>query len=58
MKFTCTINMDNAAFGDAPEFELTDILTKIIHKIRDGYVEGFNLDTNGNKVGKWEIETD
>ena len=55
MKFTCTIKMDNAAFGDEPEYELALILRHIADKAEEGYIVGPVIDTNGNTVGKWEV---
>ena len=61
MKFTMTIDMDNDAFGQYPESELGEILEKTARKIiRQGaHVGDWDLfDTNGNRVGCFEIECD
>ena len=61
MKFTLTMNMDNAAFTESgyPEVETARILRKL-----SGQVAGINLepgdgfplmDANGNKVGTAEV---
>lgn len=62
MKFTLTINMDNAAFGDWPAPELRRILRNAAdqvhvdpHDTRVGANEGSLRDINGNTVGRWEI---
>jgi hypothetical protein len=57
MDFKCTINMDNAAFGEAPEFELVRLLDVITGRLKSGYTEGVLMDANGNKVGRWDITT-
>jgi len=56
MKFNCTIKMDNAAFDNEPGNELALILRIIAGKAEEGYIEGPVRDTNGNKVGKWEVK--
>lgn len=53
MNFTCTINMDNAAFEDPRE--LGRLLTKITAKVADGHTSGKCMDINGTSVGTWEI---
>jgi len=59
MKFDCIINMDNDAFANDQHLELSRILNKIA---RDFYefecVERTKTiwDTNGNKIGTWEIK--
>ena len=58
MKFKAEFEMDNAAFEDNP-FEVSDLLIRIGDKI--GQVgtyktdKGLINDTNGNKIGSWEI---
>ena len=58
MKFTLTIDCDNAAFSRHQEAEVSRILRTVRDKITDGLVSGSLLDYNGNKVGKFEFETD
>jgi len=59
MIFDCIINMDNDAFANDQHLELSRILNKIA---RDFYefecVERTKTiwDTNGNKIGTWEIK--
>ena len=60
MKATLTIQMDTAAFGDAPELELAEILLKLQRKVRvmplySGLTEKL-IDTHGNTVGSLTIE--
>jgi hypothetical protein len=58
MKFTCEIEMDNAAFEDAPATELARIMRKIVDYVKQGS-EGDDLrDINGNKVGRFAIMGD
>lgn len=54
MRFTCKIEMDNAAFEDNP-YELAEMLQKISAKTLIGHTEGKVLDTNGATVGSWRI---
>lgn len=50
--------MDNAAFTDYPEGEVKRILSEVTYEVENGQTYGVIMDYNGNKVGKWEIETD
>ena len=61
MRFKLTINMDNAAFEDNGRGgELSEILHKLADRLESesfddgGDFEGVN-DSNGNRVGRWEI---
>ena len=57
MRFTCEIDMDNAAFDDTPATELARILEAIAERARDdGQTEDRVHDYNGNTVGQWEIK--
>lgn len=60
--FTCTIELDNAAFHEDP-YELRHLVEKTALKVgsyfplTDGLqVHSVILDTNGNRVGSWRIE--
>ena len=55
MEFNLRFNMDNAAFSDYPEGEISSILRKVIKQVNDGNEDGQIRDTNGNKVGEWDI---
>jgi hypothetical protein len=60
MKFTLEINCDNAAFeGDSIGYEISRILRKLVAKFEfarlEAADEGVVMDTNGNKVGFWEL---
>ena len=55
MEFNLKFSMDNAAFSDYPEGEISSILRKVIKQVDDGNEDGRIGDTNGNKVGKWEV---
>ena len=58
MKATIQIQMDNAAFTDAPASELARILRELAERIEnDGQDECPLRDFNGNKVGQFKIET-
>ena len=56
MTFTCTIKMDNDAFGEGPATELGRILRQLADNIeKDGDINGSLSDINGNTVGVFEI---
>lgn len=58
MRFTLSVEMDNAAFGDDPRdrrIELLKITGAACAKIEDGCTQGGCRDSNGNLVGGWEI---
>lgn len=63
MKFTMTIESEGAAFTDDPAEELgqtlqkvsSQALRKISHLVEAGLAEGVVRDTNGNRVGTWQI---
>ena len=52
MKFTCEIDMDNAAFEDP--HELARLLARITRASRNTTGASV-IDSNGNKVGSWSI---
>jgi len=58
MEFTLSIKMDNAAFIDGPD-ELPNILHGLANRVEDlnpdEISSGSITDSNGNKVGRWEI---
>ncbi len=59
MKFTLTIESDNAAMVDNTHGEVARILEETARKIREGeYWSGRVRDTNGNTVGSFELETE
>jgi hypothetical protein len=52
-KFKLEIKMDNAAFGDSPELELSRILSELSLDVAEDQREEYNIrDENGNTVGK------
>jgi len=59
--FTLTFKTDNAAFGDgegnplAREAEIASILARIASQVRDGVRSRGVSDSNGNRIGQWEI---
>lgn len=55
MKFTCEINMDNAAFEDDPDAQLSWVLQGIRAAVLRGERESGVVDYNGNTVGSWSI---
>jgi hypothetical protein len=56
MKFSISVNMDNAAFED--EQELVTILKGVIKDYQNGNTGKQLFDSNGNKVGQWVIDGD
>jgi hypothetical protein len=55
MKFTCEIDMDNAAFEDAPDAELSSLLKVVSYSVNQGHRDGEIRDKNGNTVGKFAV---
>jgi hypothetical protein len=56
--FTLTIETDNDAFGQTPDFKVAQLrrsLQRISERLFMGDTEGKVLDTNGNTVGRWEL---
>ena len=59
MRFTLTIDLDNAAFDDAPMTELARILRRLAARAERGEdVTGALWDANGNRVGGSNFETE
>ena len=55
--FTLQIDMNNEAFADGNHVdELREIFAKIADKLESGIIEGYVFDTNGNKVGRFNME--
>ena len=58
--FKVEINTNNAAFGEdrfEKQAELKRLLEKIIAELDLGFVDKAPImDSNGNKVGYWELE--
>jgi hypothetical protein len=56
MKFTLTIDTDNAAFDDGNlTLEVSAILEEAAKRVYDGSTEGSLLDGNGNTVGAFSL---
>jgi hypothetical protein len=55
MRFTLTLECDNAAFDDSPVTEVARILDQTAEALCSGYLEGTCLDVNGNDVGDWRF---
>ena len=61
MKLTIEINMDNDAYATNERManaELTENLMLIINKMSWGDTTGVVFDSNGNKTGYWDIDTE
>jgi len=59
MQFKCNIDMDNDAFAHDPHYELSKLIKTIAHDVDDFVcVERTKTirDSNGNKIGTWEIK--
>lgn len=59
MIFRLFVHTDNAAFGDAPQWELARILRKVADRVEAG--EDIShyltiLDVNGNDVGRFALK--
>lgn len=55
---TITIDTDNAAFEDQPEYEVARILRELANGIEKGYIDDNSSirDRNGNTVGQLTTE--
>ena len=53
---TLTITMDNAAFEPIPRLEVIRILEQASGKLANGNTSFPLYDSNGNKVGKFEVQ--
>lgn len=58
MRFTLTIDCDNAAFEDDPSVEVARILADASRYVSAGYSSQPTRDSNGNTVGAWGFEGD
>ena len=58
MEFKLNINMDNAAFGEFPEYELSRLLKVCATEVENGMHAAGVVDYNGNRVGEFEIVQD
>lgn len=60
--FTLTIETENAAFDGYVKDEVIGILTRVIEdlsfNIRGDNDTGLCRDSNGNRVGQWELTTE
>jgi len=50
--------MDNETFTLWPEREIKKCLDNVKYSVNNGLVYGTIIDSNGNKIGKWEIITE
>lgn len=56
MKFTLTIECDNAAFEDSRNDEIARILRAAARRLEQGGIGTSLHDANGNKVGTMQLE--
>lgn len=56
MTFKLEFNTDNAAFDEGPHTESAGILKAVAQKVILGMRAGHIHDTNGNKIGRWELD--
>ena len=56
VKFNVSLDSSNAAFQDGVITEITRILDGIVDKMWNGQEGGPVRDSNGNKVGEWNVE--
>lgn len=55
IRFTLTVESDDDALFSDPFGETEKLLLKTLAAIKDERVAGFLHDTNGNRVGQWEL---
>lgn len=58
MRFSLTIESNNAAMVDDTVGELVILLDRTARDLRDDRTSGTLLDVNGNSVGTWDLTTD
>lgn len=58
MRFAVKLESESEAMELAPIAETGIILSRIIHRLEEGYLGGSCLDSNGNTVGEWKLEGD
>lgn len=56
MRYVLTVDMNNAAFEEAPSFELGCLLRHAAQRAQNGETHGTLRDSNGNTVGRFAIE--
>lgn len=56
MSFLLEFDTDNAAFDETPSLEVVAIMKRVTNKIAMGLRDGPIHDTNGNKIGRWELD--
>lgn len=56
--FTLTMETEGTAFRPYPEGEVSVILRQVINQVGNGTHSGTCRDSNGNKVGSWELTED
>jgi hypothetical protein len=56
MKFTVTIESNNAAFSDDATLEVSNILDVVRDQLDKGHTAGPVFDSNGNKVGQFRLD--
>ena len=55
MTFKMEFNTDNAAFEENYLLQIDTIMDIVIDQLAGAETEGVIYDTNGNKIGKWEL---
>ncbi len=55
MIFKMEFNTDNAAFDENYITEIDHIMDAVMDHLAAAETEGVIYDTNGNKIGKWEL---
>lgn len=53
--FRLEIECENAAFDEAPGYEIARILRNAGSQMEQGFIDGTLRDANGNKVGRFEL---
>ena len=57
--FKLEFSTDNAAFdGDLKWMEIDSILRAVADRAGDGQTSGLIRDSNGNRIGQWELTAD
>jgi hypothetical protein len=57
-RFTLTFCCDNAAFEEGFAEEIRAVLARTAEQVDDWTVFGRVRDTNGNRIGFWQVDVD
>jgi hypothetical protein len=56
MKLQIIINSNDAACNEDPIGEVDVALRRVLYRIAKGELDGSIVDTNGNRIGDWDLD--